>query len=326
MQFMASDLSSAPSLGPEDHGRPPLVLVVGPTGVGKTEVAIRLARRLNGEIVSADSRLFYRGMDIGTAKPSAAEQAAVRHHLVDIADPDQVWSLAQFQERARLAVAEIHAAGKLPFLVGGTGQFMRAVAHGWQPPAAAPNPRLRAAVENWMDAVGEVGLHNRLAILDPDAAAGIDPRNHRRTVRALEVIFTTGRRFSDQRKHGAPPYRLLTVGLTRPREDLYARIDARIDAMFAAGWVAEVRDLLAQGYSLELPAMSAIGYREIAAYLGGEMTLDESVRLIKRRTRIYVRRQANWFKPADPQISWFNLNLTDESRIADFIESRLNSR
>jgi tRNA dimethylallyltransferase len=286
------------------------VVLVGPTAAGKTEAAIQLAARLDGEVVSADSRLFYRGMDIGTAKPAVAERRGVPHHLIDVANPDETWSLAQFQERARQAIAAIHSRGRLPFLVGGTGQYIRAVAQGWSPPAVAPDPHLRQALERWAAEVTPLGLHRRLEALDPDAAAQIDARNLRRTVRALEVIFTTGRRFSAQRLSAESPYHLLQLGLNRPREELYARIDARIEAMLDAGFIAEVRGLLEKGYSAQLPAMSALGYREIAAHLQGEMTLDEAVAQIKRVTRVFVRRQANWFKAADPEIRWFQAGET----------------
>jgi tRNA dimethylallyltransferase len=287
------------------EGLPPLLVILGPTAVGKTEIAIRLAESLGGEIVSADSRLFYRGMDAGTAKPSLAERARVPHHLIDVADPDETWSLVLFQQEARRAIQEIHARGRLPFLVGGTGQYIRAVTEGWQAPAAQPDPRLRGVLETWAAQIGPLGLHERLAQLDPQAGEQIEARNLRRTVRALEVILSTGRRFSAQRRRGETPYRLLTLGLNRPRPELYARIDARIEAMFAAGWVDEVRGLLAQGYSPELPSLSAIGYPQVIDYLQGKSTYAEAVMLIKRLTRQFVRRQANWFKENDPQIHWF---------------------
>jgi len=296
----------------ESDPRPRLVLIVGPTAVGKTEIAIRLAERLNGEIISADSRSFYRGMDIGTAKPSVSERLRVRHHLVDVADPDETWSLTLFQEQVRLAIYEVQARGQLPLLVGGTGQYVRAVTQGWQPPEVAPNERLRDALQHWALEIGYQGLYDRLKTLDAAAAEKIDPRNLRRTVRALEVIFTTGQRFSDQRGSAPSPYRLVTLGLTRPRPELYARIDRRIDMMLAAGLVAEVRGLLARGYGAELPSMSAIGYREIVAHLLGAMTLEEAISEIRRDTRIYVRRQANWFKRDDPEIRWYDLGETDE--------------
>ena len=284
---------------------PPLVVILGPTAVGKTEVAIHLAQRLDGEIVSADSRLFYRHMDIGTAKPTLAERALVPHHLIDVAEPDEIWSLAVFQEQARGAIQGIHARQRLPFLVGGTGQYIRAVTQGWQPPVVAPDARLRQALERWAEQVGADGLHQRLAALDPQAAQTIDPRNLRRTLRALEVILTSGRRFSDQRTSAPCPYRLIQIGLICPRSELYDRIDRRVQAMIEAGLVEEVRALLKMGYSPDLPTLSAIGYGEIIAHLQGRLRLEEAIAQIQRATRVFVRRQANWFKAGDPQIRWF---------------------
>jgi tRNA dimethylallyltransferase len=291
--------------------KPPLLLLVGPTAVGKTELAIRLAERLNGEIVSADSRLFYRGMDIGTAKPTPVEQARVPHHLIDVANPDETWSLAMFQQRAQEIIADIHARGKLPLLVGGTGQYVRAVTQGWTPPEVVPDSRQRAELEKLTEERGKEWLYEKLKALDPEAAAVIDLRNVRRTIRALEVIFTTGRKFSDQRGQSDSPYDLLTIGLKRPREELYARVDKRIEAMFAAGLLDEVRALLARGYSPELPSMSGIGYRECCQVLGGQMSGEQAQVQMKRITRVFVRRQGNWFKEADPQIQWFEAGDSD---------------
>ncbi len=282
-----------------------LVVIVGATAVGKTEIAIQLAELLEGEIVSADSRLFYRQMDIGTAKPSPAELARVPHHLINVAQPDQIWSLALFQQEARRAIADIQHRRRLPFLVGGTGQYIRSVIEGWEVPKVVPDPRLRKVLEDWAGEIGYAGLHARLATLDPQAAAIIDARNLRRTVRALEVILSTGRRFSEQRQKGTPLYRCLMIGLARPRPELYVRIDTRIEAMIEAGLVEEVRSLLNQGFAPDLPTLSAIGYREIIAYLQGRLTLSEAVTQIKRATRIFVRRQTNWFKTNDPNIHWF---------------------
>jgi tRNA dimethylallyltransferase len=308
----------------------PLVVILGPTAVGKTEIALQLAERLDGEIVSADSRLFYRGLDIGTAKPTLSERGRVPHHLIDITDPDQPWSLVAFQQTARQAITEIHTRHRLPFLVGGTGQYLRAVTEAWQAPPAQPDVRLRAVLEAWSDQIGPDGLHARLAVLDPHAARQIDPRNLRRTVRALEVIFSTGAPFSIQRQRGASPYRLLTLGLTRPRPELYARIDARIEAMFSAGLVDEVRGLLAQGYDPNLPAMSAIGYQQVIDYLHGKTTLGEAVMLVKRLTRQFVRRQANWFKLDDPHIRWYTAGdgLADvmEAEIRAWLEERMHTK
>jgi tRNA dimethylallyltransferase len=296
-----------------------LVAVVGPTAVGKTATAVALAQRLGGEIVSADSRLLYRGMDIGTAKPTLIERAGVPHHLIDVADPDEIWSLATFQARAHQAIAEIHRRGRLPLLVGGTGQYQRAVAQGWQIPQVEPDPRLRQALEDWARQIGPHGLYARLKLLDPPAAEQIDPRNLRRTVRALEVILSTGKRFSAQRQQTESPYRLFQVGLNLARPELYARIDARIEAMIRAGLEDEVRGLLAAGYSPDLPSLSAIGYKEMIVYLCGEITLAEAVAQIKHNTRVFVRRQANWFKPGDPNIRWY----TPRPDLIDQIETEL---
>ena len=304
--------------------KPLLVVIVGPTAVGKTEISIRLAERLGGEIVSADSRLFYRGMDIGTAKPAREERLRIPHHLIDVADPDETWSLAVFQHAAADAIADILGRGKLPFLVGGTGQYIHAVTHGWAPPATEPDTRMRWVLEELAKERGNDWLHQRLANLDPAAAEAIDPRNLRRMVRALEVVFATGRRFSDQRGQGDSPYRLLTIGLIRPRPELYLRVDARIEAMFSAGLLEEVRTQLAQGYSPDLPTMSAIGYRECVAVIRGEMSLEEAKVSMRRLTRTFVRRQANWFKREDAEIHWFEAGETKldeiERRIRIFLE------
>jgi tRNA dimethylallyltransferase len=300
----------------------PIVVILGPTAVGKTELSLQLAERFDGEIISTDSRQFYRGMDIGTAKPTSDEQARVPHHLIDIADPDQTWSLALFQKAARTAIAAIHARRKLPFLVGGTGQFVRAVIEGWDLPEQAPDPALRTALEDWGELIGGEELHRRLTVLDPDAAAVIQYQNMRRTVRALEVIFRTGRRFSELRQRKPSPYSLLIIGLSRPRLELFERIDERIDQMISEGLVNEVRGLLERGYSKDLPSMSAIGYKEIASYLEGETTLEEAVAQIKRATRIYVRRQANWFKPADANIHWIEAGPSAVEKIQNLIQSQ----
>lgn len=299
--------------------KPPLILIVGPTAVGKTEIAIQLAERLNGEIVSADSRLFYRGMDIGTAKPTREERARAPHHLIDIADPDETLSLAVFQQKAREAIADIRTRNKLPFLVGGTGQYVRAVTEGWSPPEVPPNEELRGELEKWKVERGINWLYEKLKSLDPEAAEGIDPRNVRRTIRALEVILSTGKKFSEQRGQGDSPYRLVTIGLTRPREELYRRVDARIESMFANGFLDEVKGLLDKGYSPSLPTMSAIGYRECVGVIQGELTEEQAKVRMRRGTRVFVRRQANWFRESDPKIAWFKV----EDGVGDKIEKTI---
>ena len=287
--------------------KPPLILIIGPTAVGKTELAIQLAERLNGEIISADSRLFYRGMDIGTAKPSREELARVPHYLIDIVNPDETLSLAVFQEKAKDLITDIHARGKLPFLVGGTGQYVRAVTEGWTPPEVTADERLRVVLEKMKDERGANWLHDRLAQLDTESAQKIDARNVRRTIRALEVILTTGRKFSEQRGQVESPYQLITIGLTRPRPELYQRVDERIDLMFANGLIDEVKGLLKKEYSPTLPSMSAIGYRECVSVVNGLLTEEQAKVEMRRVTRIFVRRQANWFKESDPNIMWFRV-------------------
>lgn len=298
-----------------------LILIIGPTAVGKTELAIQLAERLNGEIVSADSRLFYRGMDIGTAKPSPEEMARVPHHLIDIAEPDEILSLAVFQRKATAIIKDIHARKKLPFLVGGTGQYVRAVTEGWSPPEVKPDERLRQELEKRKVESGIYWLHEELKRLDPEAAAKIDARNYRRTIRALEVIHTTGRKFSEQRGQGESPYRLIMVGLIRPRAELYGRVDQRIEMMFAHGFLDEIKRLLAKGYSPSLPTMSAIGYRECIRVVNGELNEEQAKAEIRRATRIFVRRQANWFKESDPNIKWFKV----EDQVVSKIETHINA-
>lgn len=286
----------------------PVIFIVGPTASGKTDYAIRLAKELNGEIVSADSRYFYRGMDIGTAKPSLEERQGIPHYLIDVADPDETWSLSLFQKAADEAIRDIHARDKQPIVVGGTGQYVRAVLEGWSGPEVGPDLRLRRAIEHWGAELGALGLYQKLARIDPEAASHIEYQNMRRTVRAFEVIFSSGKLFSAQRRKVESPYAARIIGLKRDRAELYERIDRRVDAMIEAGLVDEVRGLLEKGYARDLPSMSAIGYKEICDYLDGATTLEEAVQLIRFRTHAYVRRQANWFKESDPNIEWIDLS------------------
>lgn len=301
----------------------PLILIIGPTAVGKTELAIKLAEKFaqRGEIISADSRLFYKGMDIGTAKPSKQELSRVPHHLIDIVNPDETLSLAVFQQKAAEIIQDIYKRNKLPFLVGGTGQYVRAVTEGWTPPEVTPNAELRSVLEKMKEERGIDWLHDKLKSLDEEAASKIDARNYRRTIRALEVIFTTGRKFSKQRSKGESPYHLISIGLTRAREELYQRVDERIESMFANGLIDEVKGLLDKGYSPTLPSMSAIGYRECVSVIKGQMSIEQAKVEMRRITRIFVRRQANWFKESDESIKWFHPN--DEKEIEEYISTML---
>jgi tRNA dimethylallyltransferase len=308
------------------RSRAELIVIVGPTAVGKTATSIALAERLRAEIISADSRYLYRGMDIGTAKPSPSERARAPHHLIDVTTPDKPWSLAQFQSAALAAVEDIRTRGRLPLLVGGTGQYIRAIVEGWQVPPGEPSGELRAALEAELARGGVGALADRLREVDPESAARVDLRNSRRVIRALEVALTTGESFVSQRRRAAPAFSVLTIGLTLPRPELYARIDARVDGMLRAGLVEEVRGLVAQGYGWDLPAMSALGYKQIGQYLRGECDLPEAVRRIKSGTRQFVRRQANWFKPADPAIQWFDAVATSTEEIEAYIRRSSRSQ
>jgi len=287
-----------------------LVAIVGPTAVGKTAVAVRLAELFGGEIVSLDSRQMVRRLDIGTAKPTAEERSRAVHHLVDIFEPDAPPSLDAVQRLAYDAIDAILARGRLPIVVGGTGQYVRAVLDGWSIPQVPADPVLRAELAAFAQARGPVALHERLAAVDPVAAARIDARNVRRVIRAIEVFERAGVPMSTAQARAGAPYSDLRIGLTRPREDLYARVDARIDAMLAAGLEGEVRALVAAGYGLDLPAMSGVGYREWRGTFEGEVDRAEVVRRIRHDTRRLVRMQDAWFRRDDPRIRWFD--LTDD--------------
>ena len=285
--------------------RPPLIAILGPTAVGKTALSLDLAARFGGEIVGADSRQIYKGMDIGTAKPSADEQARIPHHLIDMQPPDRQMALATYQQMAFAAIDAIHKRRRVPFLVGGSALYLRAVTEGLRIPAVAPNPALRAELEAFAQVNGRAALHARLQALDPDSAAQIHPHNVRRVVRALEIVQTTGRKKSELEAATPPPYCILKIGLDMPRPLLHKRTDRRVLEMVASGLVEEMSDLLSDGYSRDLPALSSLGYQEIAAYLDGEITLDAAVERIQIETHRFVRHQYTWFRRI-ADIHWFD--------------------
>lgn len=299
----------------------PLIAIVGPTAVGKSALALKLAEEFRGEIVSADSRQIYLGMDIGTAKPTSADRARVPHHLIDVVKPNEVFTLADFQRLAYALIAQIHARGKVPFLVGGSGLYVRAVLDGLTIPRVTPNPERRRELER-EDAQA---LYARLQQLDPHAATKIDPRNKRRVIRALEVCEATGQPISALQQLHPPDYRVLRIGLTMPRAQLYERINARVDRMIEEGLVEEVRALLAHGYSPDLPAMSGLGYRQIAAYLNGTLTREEAIRQLQRDTRRFVHHQYTWFRLDDPRIRWYDLTQTREETIREVVREFLET-
>ena len=279
------------------------MVIVGQTAVGKTSLSLQLAAELNGEIISADSRLFYRGLDIGTAKPTTAERALIRHHLIDICEPDEIVTLAEYQRLAYAAIDGVLARDRLPILVGGTGQYVKAVVEGWGIPKVPPQPRLRRALAR----LGGEELARWLSELDPEAAGKIDPRNVRRVIRALEVTLVRGRPISELQRKIPPPYDICMIGLTRDRELLYDRIDKRVVAMMQSGFLGEMERLYQAGYSRQLPALSGLGYRQLYAYFEGQMSLEEAVDRIKFETHRFARQQATWFRQDDPRVHWFDL-------------------
>ncbi|MFP3897290.1 MAG: tRNA (adenosine(37)-N6)-dimethylallyltransferase MiaA [Anaerolineales bacterium] len=294
-----------------------LLVIVGPTAVGKTALSIDLAKRFDGEVISADSRQIYRYMDIGTAKATPQQRAAVPHHLIDVVDPDQKLTLAHYKRLATHAIRDIWERGRLPMLVGGTGLYVRAILEGWTIPEVPPNQELRRRLKDRAERLGPQVLHQRLRKVDPESAESIDVNNVRRVIRALEVYEETGTPISELQKREPPDYDVFKIGLTMPRPDLYARIDARVDRMIEEGLVQEVEDLLERGYDFDLPSMSAVGYPEIGRYLRDEVPLDEAVESIKTRTHRIVRQQYNWFKPSDPAIHWFDAQDVPTKSIAE---------
>jgi tRNA dimethylallyltransferase len=303
----------------------PLVVLLGATAVGKTALSLSLATALNGEIVSADSRLVYTGMDIGVAKPTPVERIQVPHHLLDLVRPDQTLSLAVYQALAYAAIDDILERGKRPFLVGGTGQYISAVIEGWRIPEVKPDFALRQELERFAAEHGPQALHDRLRQHDTAAAEAIHPNNVRRVVRALEVCLVSGIPISVLQRKVPPPYRILQVGLTRPREDLQRRIDLRIDQMLQAGLIEEVRGLLDAGYARRLPAMTGLGYAQLSAYLAGETSLEDAIQAIRRETRDFARRQEVWFRKYNRDARWFDMTIDDPEAILRFIGHWLES-
>ncbi len=298
-----------------------ILAVVGPTGVGKSRLALDLAQAFDGEIVSADSRQVYRYMDIGTAKPSRQELSLIRHHLIDIVNPDEDFGLARYQQLAYEAIKDIQKRGKLAILVGGSGLYVWAVVDGWKIPKVAPDFKLRRELERLER--GE--LYAELAQVDPVAAQRIDPRNVRRIIRALEVYRGGEAPFSQLQLKAKPLSNVLIVGLTADRAELYRRIDLRVDEMIELGLVDEVKGLLDKGYNFSLPAMSGIGYRQIGMYLKGELTLASAIRQIKFETHRFVRHQYSWFRLKDDRIRWFDIEKETDSKLKTLVTRFIGS-
>jgi len=292
-----------------------LLAIVGPTGVGKSKLALRLAQTFDGEIVSADSRQVYLHMDIGTAKPTREELALVPHHLINVVNPDEDFSLGKYHQLAYDAITDIQRRNKLALLVGGSGLYAWSVLEGWGIPQVPPDPELRRSLEQRAAEFGEDELYQELAAVDPLAAQKIDPRNVRRTIRALEVHKIAKVPFSQLQNKQSSPFNALIIGLTADREELYHRIDRRVDEMIERGLVAEVERLVSMGYDFNLPAMSGIGYKEIGMFLRGELTLAAAIQQIKFETHRFVRHQYSWFRLKDDRIKWFDIRDSVGSKI-----------
>jgi len=300
--------------------KPKFVAIVGPTATGKSSLALELAKYFKGEIISADSRQVYRGLDIGTAKPSVEDRRLVPHHLVDILHPDQEYSAGLFRRHADAVIQELHKRRTPTFVVGGTGLYLKALTRGlFQVPAGSPE--LRMALYKRAEKNGSESLHQELQRADPEAASRIYPRDKFRIIRALEVYNLTQKPISQlQKEHGflETPYEVMKVGLHCERGELYRRIEIRVEKMMEMGWVDEVRSLLNRGYAPNLKSLQSLGYKNILSYIMGDVKFDEAVRLIKRDTRRYAKRQITWFK-ADPEIKWFPANWVGFPVIAEGI-------
>ena len=305
--------------------KPQVIVICGPTGIGKTAVGIALANEYGAEIISADSMQIYRRMDIGTAKPTARELRAARHHLVDICEPDEPFDAAAFVRTARLAAAEIMARKRIPIVVGGTGLYIKAFLHGLFE-ADAVDPALRARLQNEAVELGSEALYRRLEAVDPAAAQRLHPNDSVRILRALETIETSGKtisKFHSEHEFKDAPYSALKIGLEMDREKLYRRIDQRVDAMLSAGLEGEVRQLLADGFGAELKSMQSIGYRHMVDFIQGRLSREECERTLKRDTRRYAKRQFTWFG-GDKEIIWFEPRKLEamRERIEQFLAAQ----
>jgi len=307
--------------------KPKIIIILGPTATGKSSLAVELAGLFKGEIINADSMQVYRFMDIGTAKPPQATRLSVRHHLIDIADPDEQYTAGRFLSDARQAIKEICSRGNLPLVVGGTGLYIRGLTEGlFEGPARDLAIRERLLQEATI--YGSSHLHEKLQKIDPECAAATHPNNIRRVIRALEVYHVEKRPISTLQKEGAkkpPPYKALKIGLMKERPRLYADIDRRVEEMIQDGLVEETARLIEKGYNEASPAMGGLGYKESLAYIQGGrgkdgISLEEVKRLIKRDTRRYAKRQITWFKK-EKHINWFNpFNPQDKRDIISLVE------
>ena len=303
-----------------------LIAIVGPTGSGKSDLAIALARTFGGEVVSADSRQFIRFLDIGTAKPTIEDRAGVPHHLLDITEPERDLNLADYQRLAYQTIDDIQSRSRLPFLAGGSGQYVWAVLEGWHIPGVQPDTVLRATLEERARKEGGEALYRQLRELDTAAADRIDPRNVRRVIRALEIRLSRGPQTARQPSKEPPPYRILVIGLTADRPILYRRIDLRVDKMIEKGLVEEVRSVLARGFPMDAPGLNSVGYKEAISHLKGELEVTEMADRIKAESHRLVRHQYNWFRLSDRRIHWLDIETEYVAQATELVGAFLKEK
>ena len=307
-----------------------VLAIVGPTASGKSRLGMEIAQNVGGEIIGADSRQVYRHMDIGTAKPPVEDRQRVRHHLVGIIDPSDDYSVALYVRQARDAIANVLRRGRVPIVVGGTGQYVWALLEGWNVPEISPNPLLRDELQARMALEGLPSLVKELEETAPVAARRVDLANPRRVIRALELALQNPNVEPEEPSRTPPPFQAAIIGIEVERARLYERINARVDAMFQAGWVGEAEKLLDMGYGPDLPAMSSLGYREICESLQGEVALEDAVETIKTKTRRFARQQGAWFRMNDERIRWFSGKLGGLDQAVEYacdsVGKRMDSR
>jgi len=305
----------------------PLLVLLGPTATGKTKLSIDLARTFKAEIISADSMQIYREMDIGTAKASPEIRRIIPHHMIDIISPDKKFSVADFQKTVDFVIPLIENKGHLPMLVGGTGLYIKAVIDGFLLPGMEKDFNLRNKLKELASKQGRQAVHSKLAVVDPELAKKLHPNDLRRVIRGIEIYKQTGKSksyFIKKQKERAPRYQNIKIGLKRPRQQLYQRINQRVEQMIEKGLVEEVEKLRAK-YDLSITSLQALGYREINDYLDGKYSLEEAVRLIKRNTRHFAKRQLTWFK-RDNEINWFNLAELSHSEVLQKIKDLIAAK
>jgi len=291
--------------------------------VGKSDLGIRIAQEFGGEIINADSRQIYKLMDIGTAKPTLEQRNTVPHHLIDIIFPDEPYSIALYQKAAGVIISDIQSGSRLPILLGGSGQYIWSLIEDWSIPGVQPDSVFRQQMLLQAGESGSAELYEQLKNIDPEAAAKILPNNIRRIIRALEIFHATGQKPSQVRQKGKLPFPVLIIGLTAARDKLYELINSRTDRMIESGFVEEVKGLLQKGYTLDLPSMSSIGYRQIGMYLQNEITLEEAIQQIKFGTHRFARGQYAWFHLNDSRIKWFDVFDDIKDKIHYTIETFL---